>query len=81
MSWGTLDVCKTKEYKQTEVKMNNSKNSTEEEMLAGVRSLIVVNHKYKKIICMGKLCGKAIKAVNLRKHLQGRHRIGISVVS
>jgi hypothetical protein len=59
--------------------MNDSKNSIEEEMPAGVRHLIVVNHKYKKIICMGKLCERAIKAANLRKHLQGRHRIRISV--
>ncbi|KFX86782.1 hypothetical protein V490_08852 [Pseudogymnoascus sp. VKM F-3557] len=27
----------------------------------------------------GQGCGRAIKAVNLRKHLQGRHRIGTSV--
>lgn len=59
--------------------MSDSKNSVEEEMPAGVRKLIVVNHEYKKIICRAKGCGRAIKAVNLRKHLQGRHRIGTSV--
>lgn len=59
--------------------MSDSKNSAAEEMPAGVKNLIVINHEYKKIICKAVGCGRAVKAVNLRKHLQGRHRIRISV--
>ncbi|OBT70706.1 hypothetical protein VF21_10277, partial [Pseudogymnoascus sp. 05NY08] len=59
--------------------MSDSKNSAAEEMPAGVKNVIVVNHKYKKIICWAKGCGRAIKAVNLRKHLQIRHQIGFAV--
>ncbi|KFY48269.1 hypothetical protein V496_10295 [Pseudogymnoascus sp. VKM F-4515 (FW-2607)] len=59
--------------------MSDSKNGAAEEMPAGVKNLVVINHEYKKIICKAKGCGRAIKAVNLRKHLQGRHRIRISV--
>jgi hypothetical protein len=59
--------------------MSDSKNGAAEEMPAGVKDLIVINHEYKKIICKAKGCGRAIKAVNLRKHLQGRHRIRMSV--
>ncbi|KFZ01775.1 hypothetical protein V500_00621 [Pseudogymnoascus sp. VKM F-4518 (FW-2643)] len=65
--------------KQTQAKMSDSKNSAAEEMPAGVKNLIIINHEYKKFICMGKGCGRAIKAVNLRKHLQIRHRIGFGV--
>ncbi|KFY48380.1 hypothetical protein V496_10276 [Pseudogymnoascus sp. VKM F-4515 (FW-2607)] len=43
--------------------MNDSKNSIEEEMLAGVRSLIVINYKYKKIICKAVGYRRAVKAV------------------
>ncbi|OBT81040.1 hypothetical protein VE02_10339, partial [Pseudogymnoascus sp. 03VT05] len=59
--------------------MSDSKNSAAEEMPAGVKNMIVINHEYKKIICKAVGCGRAVKAVNLRKHLQGRHRIRISV--
>lgn len=60
-------------------KMSNSKNGAAEAMPVGVKKLVIINHEYKKFICRGKGWGRAIKAVNLRKHLQGRHRRGISV--
>ncbi|KFX96569.1 hypothetical protein O988_05247 [Pseudogymnoascus sp. VKM F-3808] len=75
-----VNICKTRERtKQAQAKMSDSKNSAAGEMPAGVKNLIVVNPEYEKIICRAKGCGRAIKAVNLRKHLQGRHRIGTSV--
>ncbi|KFY82721.1 hypothetical protein V498_08483 [Pseudogymnoascus sp. VKM F-4517 (FW-2822)] len=67
------------EKKQAQAKMSDSKISAAEEMPAGVKNLIVVNPEYKKIICRAKGCGRAIKAVNLRLHLQNRHRIGFGV--
>jgi hypothetical protein len=79
MSRATSDVCESKEEKQTQAKMSDSKNSAAEEMPAGVRNLVVINHEYKKIIYRAKGCGRAVKAVNLRKHLQIRHRIGFGV--
>ena len=80
VSRATSDICKTREEKkQAQAKMSDSKNSAAEEMPAGVKNLIVVNPEYKKIICRAKGCGRAIKAVNLRKHLQIRHRIGFGV--
>ncbi|KFZ20489.1 hypothetical protein V501_00092 [Pseudogymnoascus sp. VKM F-4519 (FW-2642)] len=59
--------------------MSDSKNGAAEAMPAGIKNIIIINHEYKKIICRGKGCGRAIKADNLKKHLQGRHGIRISV--
>ncbi|KFY48255.1 hypothetical protein V496_10297 [Pseudogymnoascus sp. VKM F-4515 (FW-2607)] len=61
MSQATLDICKAIEEKQAQGKISDSKNGAAEEMPSGVKNLISFNHKYKKVICSGSGCGKAIE--------------------
>lgn len=55
--------------------MSDNKNSAAEEMPAGVKNLISFNHKYKKVICSGSGCGKAIELDRIGQHLGRRHHV------
>lgn len=48
-----------------------------DEMPARVKRLIIFNHEYRKIICMGSKCGKAIKFEEVRDHLGGTHNVSV----
>lgn len=80
MCRATSDVCKSKEEKQTQAKMSDSKNGVTEAMLAGVGNFISFNYKYKKIICSGSGCGTAITFNELGQHLGRKHYVGTGIL-
>jgi hypothetical protein len=79
----TSDICKAKEENQApntsqkQAKMRAINNRVTDEIPARVKELIIFNHEYKKIICSGRKCGKAIKLDELREHLGRKHNVNV----
>lgn len=81
MSRATLNICQSKEEKQSQAKMSDSVSPKREEMPACVKRIMIYNKDYKKIICISSRCGKAIKFDQLRYHLGRRHHMNVETSS